>query len=413
MKIPFFEFKRSRAKSTHVQQLPAAKTMEMSYLSLCREGFLNNVVVYQSIMRIASAVGSMRWTVYDAEGNRLKTHPYLKLIQRPNPLQSSQEWWRAKIAYLLLTGDNFDERILNSAGIPSELWTHRPDRFKINPAENRMHASYTYNENGAKTVFQSNAVTGISDIRHTRLFNPLDDFYGQTPIKPAALAVDQHNAAMQWIVALLQNSATPSGTLTVDKEITLGADAFARLKAEIETVFSGAKNAGRPMLLEGGLTWQSMSFSPADMEIIAQKDSAARDIALAWGVPPLLLNIPGDNTYSNYREARLGFYEDTVIPLVDLVTAELNDWLSPVFDGATISPDYDSIEAITEKRRGLWSMVDSSDEITVDEARILKGFPALGGERGEMLMADLRATRRGHTSDRANAEDALKEEIEG
>ena len=61
----------------------------------------------------------------------------------------------------------------------------------------------------------------------------------------------------------------------------------------MEAHHTGARNAGRPMLLEGGLDWKPMGFSPSDMEFQKTKEAAAREIALAFGVPPMLLGIPG------------------------------------------------------------------------------------------------------------------------
>ena len=57
------------------------------------------------------------------------------------------------------------------------------------------------------------------------------------------------------------------------------------------------------VLLEGGLDWREMSINPKDMDFIESKNSAAREIALAFGVPPQLLGINGDSTYSNMQEA--------------------------------------------------------------------------------------------------------------
>lgn len=404
------EVKASRALATHISRLPQAAWSPHNYESFAREGYKLNVVAYQAVNKIADAIGGMRWAVFDSSGKQLKTHAFLSLLENPNPMQSSREWWRAKTAHLLLSGNSFDERVMRGKR-PIELWTLRPQKIKIEPAQNGMVKAYVYKHNGTEVTFPMNPITGDGDIRHTKLFDPLNDWYGSSPMGPASYAVDQHNEAMNWLQALLQNSAQPSGALTLDKDTLLSEDQFNRLREEIENNFAGARNAGRPMLLEGGMDWKSMSLTPRDMAIIDLKDSAARDISLAFGVPPLLLNIPGDNTFANYREARLGFYEDTVIPLVDLQTAELNAWLSPYFDGARIAPDYDSIEAIAEKRRGLWEMVDSSDEITVNEARALKGYPPIPDPLGSMLMADLRASRRGHTSDRSNAAENMLNEV--
>ena len=215
------------------------------------------------------------------------------------------------------------------------------------------------------------------------MFNPLDDWYGMSPIEAGAYAIDQHSESMKWMQALLQNSARPSGALMTKTETELSDDAFNRLKAQIEDQYSGSANAGRPMLLEGGLDWKSMGLSPTDMGIIEAKYSSARDICMAFGVPPQMMGIPGDNTYSNYKEARLAFWEDTVLPLVQYMASEWTAWLGPHYgEGIAIKPDLDKIPAIAEKRFDLWAMADASQDLTYDERRELKGYDPLeaGGD---------------------------------
>ena len=76
-----------------------------------------------------------------------------------------------------------------------------------------------------------------------------------------------------------------------DGQGTLSAEQYDRLVSEIEAHHQGARNAGRPMLLEGGLDWKPMGFSPSDMEFYQTKEAAAREIAIAFGVPPMLIGI--------------------------------------------------------------------------------------------------------------------------
>lgn len=216
-----------------------------------------------------------------------------------------------------------------------------------------------------------------------KAFNPLDDWYGQSPVEAGSFAIDQSNESMAWMQSLMQNSARPSGALTVGADTSLSDEAFARLKAQIEEQYSGSENAGRPMLLEGGLDWKQMGLSPTDMGIIETKFSAARDVALAFGVPPQLIGVPGDNTYANYSEARLSFWEDTVLPLLDLIAADLNVWLAEPM-GVKLVPDLDQIPAIVEKRQTLWQMADASTDLTVNEKRDLKGYPEIEG--GDVLL---------------------------
>src|SRR5690606_19861643 len=158
---------------------------------------------------------------------------------------------------------------------------------------------------------------------------PLDDHYGLAPLEAAAVAVDTHNAAARWNKALLDNAARPSGALVYSgpEGAVLSDQQFERLKRELTETYQGAVNAGRPLLLEGGLDWKAMSLSPKDMDFMEAKHAAAREIALAFGVPPMLLGIPGDNTFSNYQEANRVFWRQTVLPLASRVGVSLVQWL--------------------------------------------------------------------------------------
>jgi HK97 family phage portal protein len=147
----------------------------------------------------------------------------------------------------------------------------------------------------------------VPPILHLTLFHPTDDHYGLSPMEAAAVPLDIDNAAGAWNKSLLDNAARPSGALVFSGN-PVSETQFGRLKDELKASYQGAANAGRPLLLEGGLTWQPLSLTPKDMDFIEAKNAAAREIALAFGVPPLLLGLPGDNTHANYAEANRAFY---------------------------------------------------------------------------------------------------------
>jgi HK97 family phage portal protein len=134
------------------------------------------------------------------------------------------------------------------------------------------------------------------------------------------------------------------------------------------------------------LSWEQMGLSPKNMEIIEGKHSSARDVCLAFGVPPQLIGIPGDNTYANYQEARLAFWEDTVIPFVEYVGQEWSNWLGK--GEVELRANMDKVPAIVEKRSRLWEMADGSTDLTINERRELKGYPPLedvSNENGNVL----------------------------
>jgi HK97 family phage portal protein len=236
-------------------------------------------------------------------------------------------------------------------------------------------AAYVYSAAGDSVRYEMRG-RGIEPILHIRLFNPLDDLYGFAPLAAAQTALDTHNAASFWNKALLDNSARPSGAL-----VYAGPDGghltdeqFERLKQELDENFSGALNAGRPLLLEGGLDWKALSLSPKDMDFAETKASAAREIALAFGVPPLLLGLPGDNTFRNYEEANRAFWRQTIIPLAQRLQKAFHAWTQPGFAPFRLDYDADRIDALAQERATEWSRIGAAAFLTVDEQREAAGY---------------------------------------
>jgi HK97 family phage portal protein len=245
-----------------------------------------------------------------------------------------------------------------------------------------MPAAYRYTVGQEARDYPINRLTWSSRIVHIKNFHPLNDWYGLSPIEAAAYSIDQHNQAGAWNQALLQNGARPSGALVVKLEGgnsgVLSEEQYTRIKQQVDEQFAGPANAGRPLLLEGGLDWKELSMSPKDMDFIECKHSAARDIALAFGVPPQMLGIPGDNTYSNLQEARLALWEQTIVPLVESSAASLGAWLSLMFGGGLeLKADMDSIPALAARNQLIWERVEKASFLTDDEKRAAVGYGPL------------------------------------
>ncbi len=304
-------------------------------------------------------------------------HPLLSLLARPNATQCAPDLFEAWYGYLLVAGNAYMEAV-SVSGAVRELHVLRPDRMKVIPGADGWPEGYEYTASGQSVRFPQDAEQGVRPILHMALFHPDNDHYGLSPLEAAATAVDIHNAAGGWNKALLDNSARPSGALVYQgKDGALTGEQYDRLKEELEGSFQGTANAGRPLLLEGGLDWKAMSLSPKDMDFIEAKYVAAREIALALGVPPMLLGIPGDNTFANYQEANRTFWRQTVLPLVGRTSKALAGWLG---EGVELRPDLDKIEALSVEREALWERVRKADFLTVNEKRAAVGFgPVVGG----------------------------------
>jgi HK97 family phage portal protein len=349
------------------------------YAAFAREGYARNPIVYRAVRMIAEAAASVPLRLLDG-ASELAEHPLVALLARPNAAACGPDLLEDWYGYLLIAGNAYMEAV-SVGGAPRELHVLRPDRMKVVAGSDGWPEAYEYTANGVSTRFRQAPEAGVRPILHMALFNPSNDYYGMSPIEAASSAIDLHNAASGWNKALLDNAARPSGALVYSAaDGHLSEEQFARLKAELEANYKGAMNAGRPLLLEGGLDWKSMSLSPAEMDFIEAKHSAAREIALALGVPPMLLGIPGDNTYANYAEANRVFWRQTVLPLVTRTMKAMSGWLAPSFGGGLeLRPVLDGVDALANERAALWDRVSRADFLTVDEKRAAVGYGPLGG----------------------------------
>jgi HK97 family phage portal protein len=389
-------FAAPEAKASRTGRLVAidgggrARWTPRDYAALAREGYGKNAIVYRSARLVAEGVGSVSYLLYEGAAE-LTSHPLLDLIARPNPRQDGATFLESLASHLVLAGNAYIEAVGVGGAQDNtvrELYALRPDRMKVVPGPDGWPRAYEYAVNGAsvrfdQTPWSSPGVTNYQPpILQLSLFNPLDDYYGQSPLEAAATAVDTHNAAARWNKALLDNAARPSGALVYQGEdgAVMSDAQFERLKKELADNYQGTMNAGRPLLLEGGLDWKAMSLTPKDMDFMEAKHAAAREIALAFGVPPMLLAIPGDNTYSNYQEANRVFWRGTVLPLAARIGSALTHWLSPSFgSGLVLAVDTDRIEALSGDRAALWERVSRAQFLTVNEKRAATGYGALQG----------------------------------
>ncbi|MEM8556096.1 MAG: phage portal protein [Pseudomonadota bacterium] len=344
--------------------------------SLARNGFTSNPVGFRSVKLIAEAAAALPIVVQDAE-QRFETHPVAALLSRPNAAQGRAELLESLVAQLLLSGNGYVEAVGGEDALPFELHVLRSDRMNLVPGSDGWPVAYEYSVGGRKHRFD--ASNGQTPICHIKSFHPQDDHYGLAPMQAAATAIDLHNSASKWSKALLDNAARPSGAIvyrSADGQGSMAQDQYDRLLEEMAANYQGARNAGRPMLLEGGLDWKPMGFSPSDMEFQKTKEAAAREIALAFGVPPMLLGIPGDATYSNYQEANRAFYRLTVLPLASRVLAALGHWLTG-FTGETVElrPDLDQVPALATEREAQWRRVANAEFLTDAEKRQMLGLP--------------------------------------
>ncbi|MDB5696067.1 MAG: portal protein [Sphingomonas bacterium] len=339
-----------------------------SYEAQVRSGYAGNAIAQRAVRLVADAVGA---APVEASEPAL-----LALVQARSGGVGLLE---SVAAQLQLHGNAFVQVLRSPSDDAAALYPLRPERVTVEPDAGGWPAAYRYAVGGR--VQRLGADGPRPDVIHLKSFHPLDDHYGLGCLGAAANAIAVHNAAGVWNKALLDNAARPSGALVYEPGdgSALSPEQFARLRAEMEQGFAGAAQAGRPMLLEGGLRWQPLSLTPAEMDFAGLKAAAAREIALAFGVPPMLLGLPGDATYANYREANRALWRLTVLPMAGAVLDGLAHGLRGWWPDAWLRVDPDRVPALSEDRERLWAQVTAADFLTRDEKRVMVGF---GEEHG-------------------------------
>jgi HK97 family phage portal protein len=345
----------------------AAEPWPRAYEAQVREAYLGNAVAQRAVRLVAESVA---WAPIFAGENgeravALVTPPLLETVA----------------TQLLLHGNAFVQLLQGAEGAPAELFALRPERVSVEADAAGWPAAYLYKVGETKTRIPARDGLARPGIAHLRAAHPLDDHYGLGCLGAAGAAVAVHNAAARWNKALLDNAARPSGALVYEPGdgAVLSGEQYERMRTEIEAQLVGEGNAGRPLLLEGGLRWQAMSLTPAEMDFAGLKAAAAREIALAFGVPPMLLGLPGDATYANYREANRALWRLTVLPMAARILAGLSAALAAWWPGLRLRIDTDLIPALAEDRERLWRQVSAADFLTGDEKREMLGFqPARG-----------------------------------
>lgn len=334
--------------------------------ALTRDGYLRNAVAYRCVRMVAEAAASIP----------LKTghEGVARLIRQPMPEHSTASFLEAVYTDLLLTGNAFVEAV-RLPGETEVAALYPLKTAQVRPVKDARGwvEGWAIGAAGRERMVRRDA-EGWCPLMQVKFYNPADEAMGLPPLAAARRALDLHNASADWAKSLIDNAAKPSGALVYGGGGRMPPDQFDRLKEELAANFSGAGNAGRPLLLEGGLEWQALSLSPAEMDFQETRANAAREISLALGVPPMLLGIPGDNTYANYREANAAFWRMTVLPLAGRVAAAFSCWLDvPFGEDVELVPDLDRVPALSGEREALWARIGAADFLTREEKRALAG----------------------------------------
>jgi len=377
---------------------------EDSYENFAKEAYMENVISYQCINQIAESISSIPWRLGTEDSKGKFTESTDWNIKRPfiraNIFESFSTLLYKMICYWYLRGDSYVERnlpkiIMGDNAFPREFWCYRPDKISIETDERGFPVKYIYQDGSNKKEWPIDLLTGKCDLLHLKTFHPLNEIYGMPVIKPASKEIDISNEGNKWNMRLMMNEARPGMIVMLKGFLT--EDQFLSLEKQLQSKHAGSTNAGNSLILEseeGIVDVKPYSWSPKDIDFIEGGREVARRICAGYKYPPMLMGIPGDNTYSNYQEARTALWEDTCFPKLKYFINEFSCWLFGIGDDVgfgesagqqlIIKPDMEDIPALAYKQNLIWDRVDKAKDIlTINERREIIGKEPL--ENGDVV----------------------------
>ena len=388
------------AAGTSIFSLASGYERASDYAKIAQEGYTWNPIGYKCVREVANSAAQIPFKVMRGEEEVANDHPLVRLLARPNPTQAGAEFFQALYSYLQMDGNAY--AVKNEInGRPTEISLLRPDRVEVKTNNTAVPIGYEYTFDGAIIAkYDVDPITGASQLKHFKRFNPLHDHKGLSPMLPAAAEIDLFNEIIKHNIALLKNGARPAGMLVYKPMDTTGQPSRLTdeqrevIKDGLQQAMQGAENAGKPLFLEGEFNWTELGLSPRDMDFLVQKNTASRLIALCLGVPSQLVGVPDAQTYSNMGEARLALYEETVIPLAQRVLSDINEWLVPAFGEQNLRIEYnfDKIPAIADRTMRLYETAATAVRegiATRNEARAMIGLGEVEGGDEILISAEL------------------------
>lgn len=360
-----------------------------------RNSYRENPTVYGSIKKLSIASMSVPWQVQEVQANGERVdvgpeHDVRQLLERPNPWHPWEDIVEHLItnmqtrgeAFFLLIGPETPTRPAVGARAPRRLvpWPNskiRPATEEtLNVVSDPAPSTYQVTAKGETNRWHRDHVV------HVRNYDPRDPWGSLSPLKPSEESISIGNRGRNWNRWLLKNMARPPGV--VETEFELSPEQRRQLQGMISDAYAGARNSGKPMVLEKNQEWNDAGLAPAELDWIAGLRETKREIATNLGVDPALLGDPDVKIYENVNQARIGLYEEGVLPILEKFSHTLESTLRSWYDSIRLEIEEDAIPAMQERQKQLAKTLSSlvaQGILTRNEARDMMNLePVDGGD---------------------------------
>lgn len=366
-------------------------------------------ILFRCIDQIAQSAASIDWDAYGSDGEKIERSDIERLLKRPSPQVDGSALIYHLIMSMIALGDGYLTAVVGSGGRPLELWNIDAGEITIKFDKDGSVSAYVYKSGTPdERAFElDDNGSSLEIMRFSRNSVLAGKYLGQSGLKPAEAHAHLYMSLISRTIDLADNSINDSGILTikdVDADSSMTDEQFNQFKEQLRAFRNGGKRSGDIAILENmDVEFQRLSKDIETNGNTEQQNNAARMICSVFGVPPMLLGIPGDNTYSNYQAARAAFWTDTLVPYY---LTPLGRTLSRWFFGdenIELRPDLSSVPALAAQHIENLKCYDAMSYLTINEKRAKAGLEPVEG--GDTLYIPLSNVPLGEVEDTTSEDD--------
>lgn len=324
---------------------------------------------------ISTALAYVPWRVYriDGDGNRTEalTHPLNRVFRAGwNPQMTHPDGAEHLIASAVLSGNGLAEIIRGGNGQVSGFAFHPWGNVTVQELSSGRLAYDIGDGKGRARRLLEGEVLHLRDRTN-------DGKIGVSRLSRAAETVQGVDLANRHARQFLANGASPSGVIKHPGRMDPAQ--HHALREQFDARFKGAGNAGRALILDGGLEWQAAQISPEDAELLETRKFGVIEICRLFQVPPPIVQSYEHNTFTNAAQAGLWFATFCLAPWARKIEAEFAR--SVLASGYELELDLSGfLRGDPETRWSAHKIAIETGVLDADEVREIEGWNPRGRE---------------------------------
>lgn len=343
--------------------------------------------VWACVRLLSESISTLPLKIYvrqpDGSRKAATDHPaYSILCRRPNSEMTPSRFMLMVVASICLRGNAFVEKLFIGNKLVS-LVPLMPQNMVVKRLDTGR-LEYTYTEDGKKRVIPE------KNLMHIRGFG-LDGVCGMMPMMTGRDVIGAAMAVEESAAKIFENGLQSSGFLSAD--VALDKDQRERLRGYMQA-FTGSKNAGKIMVLEGGLKYQNVTMNPEAAQMLESRSFSIEEICRWFRVPPFMVGHTSKQSSwaSSLEGMNLQFLTHTLRPLLVNIEQEIGRCLLDSDDDVFAEFSVEGLlRADSAGRAAYYTSALQNGWMSRNDVRRLENMPPIEG--GDIYTVQLNLTQ--------------------